>query len=461
MSISDLILAPLFLLMIFLFARYRVNKNIESKPYYKYYIPGLFVKLFGGLGVCIIYTYYYGGGDTINYFQSDLAMLNLMVKSPATFVSILNGNLSYENYSVFDLDTGFPSYYYDKHTFIIVRLTTLICLLAFKSYLVTTFLLAWFCYSGIWRLFRLFCEEFPTLIKQIAVAIFFVPSVVFWGSGVLKDTVTFSAICWFSFGFYKVFIKRENIAWNIVCSFIAMYFILAIKPYILYSLLPGAFLWLAYSNLGNINNKIIRYFVAPFLLLGGSVSIFLLLQQLGKEMGKFNVDDILQRAVITQQDLIKDYNGGNTFDIGKFDATIPSMLSKAPIAIISCLFRPFIWEAQNIVMFISAIENTVIALFTIIILLKLRVVYFFIFLRKNPILIYIFSFSICFAFSVGLSTPNFGSLVRYRIPSIPFFLISMILLRFYFNKQREENITKSDLDEEHRLAAKTRFQAEK
>ena len=82
MSISDLILAPLFLLMIFLFARYKVNKNIQTKPYYKYYIPGLFVKLLGGLGVCIIYTYYYGGGDTLNYFQSDLAMLNLMIKSP-------------------------------------------------------------------------------------------------------------------------------------------------------------------------------------------------------------------------------------------------------------------------------------------------------------------------------------------------------------------------------------------
>lgn len=458
MSILDLILAPIYLFLIFLMATHEVNKNIETKPYYKYYMSGLFFKLLGGLGVCVIYTFYYGGGDTVNYYHSDLAMLNLMVKSPSAFISILEGDLSPENYSLFDADTGIPNYYYDKHTFIVIRITSLICLMGFKSYLITTFLLAWFCYSGIWRLFTLFCEEFPALTNQIAVAIFYIPSVVFWGSGLLKDTITLSAICWFSYSFYKAFIKREKFIVNSIYLVIAMYFIVAIKSYILYSLLPGAFLWFAYANLGNINNKMVRYIVAPFLFLGGSVSIFLLLQQLGKEMGKFSVDEILQRAVITQQDLIKDYNGGNTFDVGKFDATIPSMLSKAPIAIISGLFRPFIWESQNIVMLFSAIENSVLIVFTIIILLKLRIVYFFTFLRKNPILIYIFSFSICFAFSVGLSTPNFGSLVRYRIPSLPFFVLSLILLRYYYNQQLDEKSGKSDLENELKLETKKRFQ---
>jgi hypothetical protein len=37
-------------------------------------------------------------------------------------------------------------------------------------------------------------------------------------------------------------------------------------------------------------------------------------------------------------------------------------------------------------------------------------------------------FSITFAFSVGLTTSNFGALVRYKIPSIPFFLSSLIIL---------------------------------
>ena len=35
---------------------------------------------------------------------------------------------------------------------------------------------------------------------------------------------------------------------------------------------------------------------------------------------------------------------------------------------------------------------------------------------------------IFFSFSVGLSTANFGALVRYKIPSIPFFMCLLMIL---------------------------------
>ncbi len=457
MGILDFILTPIYIFIIFFLSRFLVKNNIEKKPYYKYYLTGLTIKIIGGFGVCIIYLYYYGSGDTLLYFHSDKVLLRLMMKYPGTFYSIMTGHLTPENRAAFDDETGYPNYWYDPHTFYIVRLTTFICLLGMKSFLTTTILLAWFSFSGIWRLFVMFCEEFPHLEKQFAYAIFYIPSVAFWGSGLLKDTITLSAICWFSYSFYKAFIKRENFIKNFIYVFISMYLILSIKSYILYSLLPGTFLWLTYTNLGNINNKIIRYIVAPFLLFGGSISIFLLLKQLGNEMGKFNVNEILERAVITQQDLIKDYNGGNTFDIGKFDANIPSMLAKAPIAIVSGLFRPFIWEANNLVMLISSLENMAMLIFTILTLIKIRVFNFFGLLRTNPMLLFVFSFAICFAFSVGLSTPNFGSLVRYRIPSIPFFLISLILLRHFYVEKKENIKAVTELDIETRLANKKTF----
>ena len=457
MTLLDLILAPIFLLLIYLFARYNVNKHIQEKSYYKYYIPGLLTKLFGGFCVCLIYTFYYKGGDTTNFYHSDLVMINLLNKSPQTFFSIMRGNFSTENYLMFDNDTGWPNYWYDHHTFFVVRITALICLLGFKSYLATTLLLAWFCFSGIWRLFNLFCELFPTLTRQFSIVIFYIPSVAFWGSGLLKDTITLSAICWFTFCFYKCFIKKESFIWNFIYLIISAYLIVSIKAYILYALLPGAFLWITFSSLGNIENKIIRGLVAPFLLLGGSLSVFLLLQQLSSEMGKFNIYSILERAVITQQDLVKDYYGGTTFDIGKFEPNIPSMLAKAPIAIISGLFRPFLWESNNPVMIFSSIENTVIIAFTIMTIIKLKLFNFITLLKKNPILIYSFSFALCFAFSVGLSTPNFGSLVRYRIPAIPFFLCSLILLRYYYDEKIKKRILKAEIEEEDRLASKERF----
>jgi hypothetical protein len=41
-------------------------------------------------------------------------------------------------------------------------------------------------------------------------------------------------------------------------------------------------------------------------------------------------------------------------------------------------------------------------------------------------------FSLFFAFSVGLSTPNFGALARLKIPCLPFFVASLFALRHLY-----------------------------
>jgi len=47
-------------------------------------------------------------------------------------------------------------------------------------------------------------------------------------------------------------------------------------------------------------------------------------------------------------------------------------------------------------------------------------------------LIFCFSFSLLFAFALGFSTSNFGALVRFRIPFLPFF--NLMLLALYFKR---------------------------
>jgi hypothetical protein len=42
-------------------------------------------------------------------------------------------------------------------------------------------------------------------------------------------------------------------------------------------------------------------------------------------------------------------------------------------------------------------------------------------------------FSIVFAFAIGISTFNFGSLVRYKIPIYPFFLSMLFVLNYMKN----------------------------
>ena len=46
-----------------------------------------------------------------------------------------------------------------------------------------------------------------------------------------------------------------------------------------------------------------------------------------------------------------------------------------------------------------------------------------------------FMFAMVFLFSVGLVTANYGALVRYKIPGMPFFLISLFIV-YYLRKEK-------------------------
>ncbi|MEP2024099.1 MAG: hypothetical protein ABJI85_05525, partial [Reichenbachiella sp.] len=48
---------------------------------------------------------------------------------------------------------------------------------------------------------------------------------------------------------------------------------------------------------------------------------------------------------------------------------------------------------------------------------------------NDPIVLYCLTFSLLFAFAVGVSTYNFGTLMRYKIPVIPFYLITLTIAK--------------------------------
>jgi hypothetical protein len=169
--------------------------------------------------------------------------------------------------------------------------------------------------------------------------------------------------------------------------------------------------------------------------LGGS---FYALSSLGSSLGVYSVETILERAVVVQKDLKSSYYGGNSFDIGDFDASIGSVIGKAPLAINAALFRPYLWEVRNPLMLLSGLESTYIFVLTLGLMLRLKFTGFFKLIWENPLLLFAVLFSLFFAFSVGLSTPNFGALSRLKIPSIPFFVASLFVLRHLYEKKSKK-----------------------
>ena len=429
----DILLPIIYILFILFFAITIQRINIKSNPVYKYYTLGLFVKLLGAISLCLIYTYYYEGGDTTYYFNSGIAFTNLLTENISGYISILvNGNTP-ENFSYFNSSTGYPFYWVDFNSFFVSIAISPIIFIACKSFFATAILLAWLCYSGVWKLYLLFSGQFPAIQKQLAIAILFVPSVAFWGSGILKDTITFSAVGWFTFCFYGYLIKKEFKIAQLISLLIASWLLISIKPYIFFALLPGAIIMAFYGRISEIQNKIARQVITPvFIIFGMWLGVYSL-SQLGKSLGVYNVDTILERAVIVQNDLKQDYYGSNSYDIGKLDANMSSLLGKSHLAIAAALFRPYLWDVKNPVMLLSALENTYTLLLTIFLLIKLKVVGVFRLIGNHPLLLFSVLFSLFFAFSVGLTTANFGALVRLRIPCIPFFVASLFILKYYYD----------------------------
>ncbi|MEL6561543.1 MAG: hypothetical protein AAFQ94_25365, partial [Bacteroidota bacterium] len=103
-------------------------------------------------------------------------------------------------------------------------------------------------------------------------------------------------------------------------------------------------------------------------------------------------------------------------------------LRLAPAAIYTSLFRPFLWEVRNIVMLLSAFENFLILLFTLLVIFKKGPRLVFATIMKDPSLQFILLFSLIFGFAVGITSYNFGTLVRYKIPLLPFYISSLIVL---------------------------------
>src|SRR3989339_1559590 len=97
----EYILFPVFFLIIFYLARRTQRNKINANFEYKYYVNGLLFKMLGVFCFCMIYTYYYDGGDTFVYFNNARGMSEMLFNEPLNFFSIMGGNLSSENFSIF------------------------------------------------------------------------------------------------------------------------------------------------------------------------------------------------------------------------------------------------------------------------------------------------------------------------------------------------------------------------
>lgn len=419
------------IILVFVFISYsssKKQKNISSIPAYKFHTFGMLVKLGGGALFCFIYALYYKGGDTVNYYKGVHAMWSVFLNSPIKYIQMLFYQDGAFVRNAFLEVAEFPPFYMlkDERTFNVIKISSILGLPGLGGFLSTTLLVAFFTYRWVWQLFLFLVNRYPLLIKEISWCILFLPSTVFWGSGIMKDTYTFAASCYAVYGLHQFFIERKRMTSTVIQLVIAFYLIFTIKSYIAFALLPGLVIFANFERVKRIKSSFVKIIALPGLTLFGFILLNTLFIDFDEVFGKYSADRLLEEAAVQNADLQRDVYGSNSFDIGEFEATTQGALSKFFPALNAALFRPFIWEAGGSpTMIFSGLETSVILYFALLVVIR-GPIRFFKLIFSDPFLLFCILFTIILGFGVGLSTSNFGALVRYKIPYLPFFIFLLL-----------------------------------
>jgi hypothetical protein len=436
MELKDLLLTPFYLVIIYALA-YRFRKANTDKVTRRYYIPALTVKLIGAISLGLIYQFYYQGGDTYNYFHDSEILWKFIINNPVAGLKLLltSGKVFYGD--AFD-HTSQMYFYQDTASYTVVRLSAFLGLFTFHIYTLNALFFACISFSGIWALYRAFYNIYPKLHKELAIAIFYLPSVFFWGSGLMKDTLCIGALGWLFYGFYFGTIKKTKIIKSVFIIIGSMLVLIQVKVYILLAFLPPALFWIFNENNARIRNKFLRLIAKPIFYSVGLIAAYFGATRLTQGDNQYDLSKIGERTKINSEYLyaISVAQNGSAYSIGNFDGTIGSMLMVAPQAVNVALFRPYLWEVKNPVMLLSALEASIFLWLTIYLILKVGIAKSAFLLSTEPLLTFCLIFSVVMAFAVGVNSFNFGTLVRYKIPLMPFYLSALYIMRSYTDKKR-------------------------
>jgi hypothetical protein len=443
MGIQDVVLAPIYLAVLFVFFK-TFQRKWTTPLTRKYYIPGLFAKFGGALFLGLIYTFYYQGGDTRVYFDLAQPIQACFYNvSPMSALKIIFGfyeefdpnTYDFLNYNIFYVKN-------DHRTMFIIRLVAVTSLFSFHTYLINAFFFAAFSFWGSWLLLQTLVDMYPQLARKLAISVLFMPSIVCWGSGLMKDSICFGALGILFHGFYFGIIKRQALPRNSLLMFLGAYLLYAIRLHILMSLLPALALWLYLGYMKSIRSVATKVVIAPFLVLAAVTLGYFAVLRISAD-SEYDVEKIAAKAQVTATYLNKTaaQSQGSAYEIAEFDGTIIGMLRQLPFGITVTLFRPFLWEARNPVALLSALESSFFIYLTFMAFFRIKwskLVHIF---QTQPMVPVSLAFALSFAFAVGITSGNFGTLVRYKIPLMPFYLTAIwVILAFNQKKKRARPI---------------------
>jgi hypothetical protein len=254
------------------------------------------------------------------------------------------------------------------------------------------------------------------------------PSAIFWGSGIFKDTFTLGAIFLLFYSFIYLFIIRKFSILLLLSFILSLYLLKNIRSFFLITILPFLVFWVFQHNYNRIKNFGLKMVMAPIfiVILVGFVVVGTQL------LNNFFVELDAEKF----QDKLMGFQGwhttlkGSAYSLGKMEYTPLGYLKKFPAAVNVTFFRPYITEVNKPLIFLSFLQGLFFTFFTLYIIFRYNFVRFFGQLFKSYDAIALLGFSLFFGFITGLTSYNFGALDRYKIPCLSTYIIALLIVEY-------------------------------
>lgn len=368
----------------------------------KLYWCVFFIKWLAAVTLGLVYIYYYPSGDTWTYFE-EAKELSMLAKSDFC---------QYWQLLLTNNDTSTVSHFLYVHdrSFLFVKFVSFLNLVSGDSYWITASYLSMVSFFSSWFLFGQLKRFIPDSTPAAALAILFFPSILFWSSGILKETLAVAALYFLT----AILIKLLNAAKVSVAQWV----LVLLSLWIGWSM---KYYWLGIYGCAWFSSLIIGMLTRERKIPKGKLllswfSLFLVFVLVASFFHpNFRIERIITVIASNHDQFVSQSPHEDFIHFYNLQPTWSSMAINSPWAFFSGTFRPLPFEATNLPSLVSSLEN----LFSCVLAFS-----FLLYGRKTissftfPVVI--FAATLCVF--LALSTPNFGTLSRYRVGFLPFLI---------------------------------------
>tara|TARA_R100001015_G_C4626502_1_gene185526 strand:- start:710 stop:1930 length:1221 start_codon:yes stop_codon:yes gene_type:complete len=402
-------------------------------------LPFIAYRIICSIAFVAIHALYFKGGDTFVYFdlgdfyadQIRLNPVNVLGIYASDFETLRNIKMSSSYYSIFYLKA--------PDAMLMGKIIGIINVFTGSQFMSSTIIFSMICSIGLWQIFQTVSEIYPSLRKYFAIGILYYPTIAIWSSGMLKDPLAMLAVGLIFRSTYMLF-KKKRVLFSIITILISILLCQALKPYILYIFIPTMLLWIYGMLAKSIKRNFIKSLILPIIILSFVTGGYFLFDKISAGAGKYSLDNIedVAKGFHNWHKYLAETRNQSGYTLGEVEFTPIGILSKAPAAIFVTYFRPIPFvDTRNASTFFESIQSFVLLIISIWVLFKAGVLRTFRLIISNVHVRAFIIFAIFFGFAVGFTSYNFGALSRYKIPALPFYVVSLAIIYYEARKKRK------------------------